>query len=189
MYAFHDTTAELSHGNFLTHFDAPRPRLVNVGHRDLFLTAAEAGETFEAVYPAWEIAADVAKVAAEVRAKAAAAERVWIDLDCDALDPAALPAVAEPLPFGLMPPAFLALLDAAWAGKVAGVSISEFDPGRDVRDTSLNLPWLARRIHPVEGRGSIVVIVVAPPRWPPGWPARGGVRHDPRLAPPPRREV
>jgi arginase family enzyme len=147
VYAFHDTTEELSHGNFLTHFEAPRPRLVNVGHRDLFLTDAEAGETFEAVYPAWEVAADAARVASELRAKAGAAKRVWIDLDADAFDPSALPAVAAPLPFGLLPPAFLALFEAAWGGNVAGVSVSEFDPGRDVRDTGLNLlGWLVEYV-------------------------------------------
>lgn len=143
VYAFHDTTAELSHGNFLTRFDEARPRLVSVGHRDLFVTPEEAGETFEAVYPAWEVASDVGRVAAELRAKATAAPRVWIDLDADAFDPAALPAVAEPLPFGLSPPAFLALFEAVWAGNVIGMSVSEFDPGRDVRDAGLNLlGWL-----------------------------------------------
>ena len=71
------------------------------------------------------------------------ASRVWIDLDCDAFDPAFLPAVQEPLPFGLAPTAFLKLLDAVWSEKVAGFSVSEFDPGRDLRDTSLNLlGWL-----------------------------------------------
>ncbi len=143
VYAFHDNTKELSHGNFLTHFAAPRPRLVNVGHRDLFLTPAEIAETFETVYPAHSVAADPAHVTAELRAKAAAAKRVWIDLDCDVFDPAALPAVAEPLPFGLAPPAFLALFEAVWGANVAGMSISEFDPGRDARDTGLNLlGWL-----------------------------------------------
>lgn len=147
VYAFHDTTAELSHGNFLTRFEAPRPRLVNVGHRDLFLTDAEIGETFEAVYPAWAVAADPSRVAEELRAKVKGAKRVWIDLDCDALDPAALPAVAEPLPFGLSPPAFLALFEAAWAGNVVGMSVSEFDPGRDVRDAGLNLlGWLVEYV-------------------------------------------
>ncbi|MBP3955061.1 arginase family protein [Gemmata sp. G18] len=147
VYAFHDTKTELSHGNFLTHFEAPRPRLVNVGHRDLFLAPEEIGETFEAVYPAWDVAADVARVAAELRVKAKAAKRVWIDIDCDAIDPTALPAVHEPLPFGLAPPAFLALFEAAWEGKVAGVSITEFDPGRDVRDASLNLlGWLVEYV-------------------------------------------
>ena len=143
VYAFHDTTSALSHGNFLTHFEAPRPRLVNVGHRDLFLTPEEIGETFEAVYPAWEVAADTAQVVAELRAKVAGAKRVWVDVDCDAFDPAALPAVAEPLPFGLSPPAFLALFEAVWGGNVVGMSVTEFDPGRDVRDTGLNLlGWL-----------------------------------------------
>lgn len=143
VYAFHDTTTDLSHGNFLTHFDAPRPRVVNVGHRDLFLTPEEIAETFETVYPAWEVAADLGRVVADLGAKAKAAKRVWIDIDCDAFDPAALPAVHEPLPFGLSAPAFLALFEAVWEGNVAGMSITEFDPGRDVRDTGLNLlGWL-----------------------------------------------
>lgn len=147
VYAFHDTTAELSHGNFLTHFEAPRPRLVSVGHRDLFLTDAEAAETFERVYPATDVASDPARVASELRALAGAAKRVWIDLDCDAFDPSALPAVAEPLPFGLLPPTFLALFEAVWGGNVAGVSVSEFDPGRDARDTGLNLlGWLVEYV-------------------------------------------
>lgn len=143
VYAFHDTTSELSHGNFLKYFETPRPRLVNVGHRDLFLTPKEIGQTFEAVYPAWDVANDLARVATELKAKAGAAKRVWIDLDCDAFDPSALPAVPEPVPFGLLPPAFLALFDAVWSGNVAGLSVSEFDPGRDTRDASLNLlGWL-----------------------------------------------
>ncbi|MBY0455932.1 MAG: arginase family protein, partial [Gemmataceae bacterium] len=134
VYAFHDTTAELSHGNFLKHLDGPRPRLVNVGHRDLFLTPAEIGETFAAVYPAWEVAADGPGVGSHLRADAARAGRVWIDLDCDAFDPSAVPAVPEPVAFGLSPPAFLALFEAAWGGNVVGMSVSEFDPGRDARD-------------------------------------------------------
>jgi arginase family enzyme len=143
VYSFHDTTKELSHGNFLKHFETPRPRLVNVGHRDLFLTPAEVSETFETVYSAADVATDLENVAAELRAQADDAKRVWIDLDCDALDPAALPAVQQPLPFGLAPPALLKLLGAVWSNKVVGLSVSEFDPGRDMRDTSLNLlGWL-----------------------------------------------
>ena len=87
------------------------------------------------------------RVATELKAKATAAKRVWIDLDCDAFDPSAVPAVAEPLPFGLLPPAFLALFEAVWAGNVVGMSVSEFDPGRDVRDTGLNLlGWLVEYV-------------------------------------------
>ncbi|MCS6865917.1 MAG: arginase family protein [Gemmataceae bacterium] len=143
VYRFHDTIAELSHGNYLQHFDGPRPRLINVGHRDLFLTAAEIQQTFEAVYPAWQVACDPQRVAGELQAKAHAATRVWIDLDCDAFDPSVMPAVAEPLPFGLLAPVFLTLFEAIWNGPVIGLSISEFDPGRDWRDTSLQLlGWL-----------------------------------------------
>ncbi len=147
VYAFHDTTQELSHGNFLRHFEAPHPRLINVGHRDLFLTPAEIGKTFEAVYPAWELANDVSRAAVELRAKAATANRVWIDLDCDAFDPSVLPAVPEPVSFGLLPPAFLTLFEAVWSGNIVGMSVSEFDPGRDTRDQSLNLlGWLVEYV-------------------------------------------
>jgi arginase family enzyme len=143
VYAFHDTTEELSHGNYLTRFEAPRPRLVNVGHRDLFLTPEEIGSTFEAVYPAWDVAADLSRVSTDLKTRAAAARRVWIDLDCDAFDPSVVPAVAEPVPFGLLPPPFLALLECVWTRNVIGMSVSEFDPGRDTRDRSLNLlGWL-----------------------------------------------
>lgn len=143
LYSFHDTTPELSHGNFLRHFETPRPRLVNAGHRDLFLTPAEIAATFEAAHSATDCALDLDRVARELTSLAAGAKRIWVDLDCDALDPAALPAVQQPLPFGLAPAAFLRLLDAVWSERVVGMSISEFDPGRDHRDQSLNLlGWL-----------------------------------------------
>jgi agmatinase len=143
VYHFHDTTTELSHGNFLKHLGPAGPAFVNVGHRDLFLTAGEIDESFAGVHPAVDVAARPGEVLADLRRRAGEAKRVWIDLDCDALDPAYLPAVAQPLPFGLTPPAVLAVLDAVWSDKVAGVSVSEFDPGRDVRDTGLQfLGWL-----------------------------------------------
>jgi arginase family enzyme len=136
---FHDTTAELSHGNFLKHAAGRLPRIVHVGHRDLFVTPVEIAKTFEAVYPASQIAVDLDGAAESLRKRARSAKRVWIDLDCDAIDPAFLPAVHQPLPFGLSPAAFLKLVDATWEGNVVGLSISEFDPGRDFRDASLNL--------------------------------------------------
>lgn len=143
IYSFHDNTTELSHGNFLKHLDTAPPRLVNVGHRDLFLTSSEIAGAFEEVYSAEMIAIDPDRVAAELKIKADGAKRVWIDLDCDALDPAAMPAVPQPLPFGVQPTVMLKLLNAIWSEKVVGFSVSEFDPGRDVRDTSLNLlGWL-----------------------------------------------
>jgi arginase family enzyme len=143
VYSFHDNTAELSHGNFLRHLETPRPRLVNVGHRDLFLTSGEIAETFESAHSALDCARDLDRVAHDLKAATASAPRVWIDLDCDAFDPSILPAVQEPLPFGLAPDAFLRLFEAVWSDRVVGMSISEFDPGRDVRDLSLNLlGWL-----------------------------------------------
>lgn len=147
VYDFHDTTPELSHGNFLRLAGGPLPKLVHVGHRDLFLTPKDTARTFAAVYPATELAADPDRVAVALRKQVSAAGRVWIDLDCDALDPAFLPAVPEPLPFGLAPPLFLKLLDAVWSDKVVGFSVSEFDPGRDVRDVSLSLlGWLVEYV-------------------------------------------
>lgn len=143
IHEFHDTTRELSHGNFLKHLPKPRPRLVNVGHRDLFHTPPQIAEHFAAAYSAVDVAVNLDRVATELAKCAKAAARVWLDLDCDAFDPAFLPGVQQPLPFGLSPPAFLKLLDAIWSDKVIGMSLSEFDPGRDVRDGSLHLlGWL-----------------------------------------------
>ena len=154
IYSFHDNTTELSHGNFLKHFETLPPRLVNVGHRDLFLTSNEIAKTFECVFSAEEIAIDPDRVAAELKSRAAGARRVWIDLDCDALDPAAMPAVPQPLPFGVPTSAMLKLLAAIWSEKVVGFSISEFDPGRDVRDTGLNLlGWLLEYLLLKVGEG------------------------------------
>lgn len=152
VYSFHDNTTELSHGNYLTHFESPRPRLVNVGHRDLFLTPGEIAETFEVVHSAEQVALDVETVLSALRAKAKSAKRVWIDLDCDAFDPTAMPAVQHPLPFGLLTGVFLKLLDAVWSEKVVGLSVSEFDPGRDIRDAGLNLlgwflEWVLLKVH------------------------------------------
>jgi arginase family enzyme len=143
MYAFHDTTSELSHGNYLRHFKTRRPRLVNIGHRDLFIPPTEIATIFEATFSAVDVALRPDAVASAVRTLAAGASQVWIDLDSDVFDPAAMPAVQQPLPFGLAPPVFLKLMAAAWAGNVRGLSISEFSPGHDQRDTGLNLlGWL-----------------------------------------------
>lgn len=145
-YDFHDTTRTLSHGNFLRHLPDTRPRVVNIGHRDLFQAATEVSKFFDATYSGEELATELPAVVKSVTERARAAEQVWIDLDCDAVDPAYLPGVTQPLPFGLSPGALLALLNAAWTGRVVGMSVSEFEPGRDIRDTSLNLlGWLLER--------------------------------------------
>lgn len=142
IYNLHDCTPELCHGNFLLHAER-LPRIVNVGSRDLFLTAKHVGKTFEAVYAADRIAADLGGVVKELKELAAGAPRVWLDLDVDAFDPAFVPGVCEPMPFGLSPPQVLALVQAIGFEKLAGLSVSEFAPGRDVRDASLQLlGWL-----------------------------------------------
>ena len=120
VYAFHDTTAELSHGNFLHALrDAAAAARQRRPPRPV-PDARRIAQTFEAAYSAVDVAATPDRVLAELRAKAGGAKRVWIDLDCDAFDPAALPAVQQPLPFGLAAPVFLKLFEAVWSEKVVG---------------------------------------------------------------------
>jgi arginase family enzyme len=95
------------------------------------------------VFSAAALAVDAAPASKAIRESASSAGRVFIDIDCDVLDPAYFPATAHPLPFGLSPPVLLRLIDAAWGDNVCGVSVSEFDPGRDRGEQSLNtLVWL-----------------------------------------------
>ena len=142
-YALHDTAESLSHGNYLLHVEAPRPKVVVVGHRDLFLTPAEVRRTFAAAVPA----EDIDTAAEVIRKHVAKAKRVWLDLDADVFDPAFAPGVGQPLPFGLAPREVLALLFAAWGDKLAGVSVSEFLPARDVNDRTFELlGWLVERL-------------------------------------------
>ena len=146
-YDLSDTVEDLSNGNFLRHLGKNRPAVVNVGSRDLFLPPARVADSFAAVYPAELAAADFPAVLAAVRRHAAGAKRVWVDLDADAIDPAFAPAVHQPMPLGLTPQQVWAVFDAAWSPALRGVSVSEFDPGRDVRDTTLELlAWLAERV-------------------------------------------
>ena len=143
IYQLHNVTSNLANGNFLLHAETDLPPIVNVGHRDLFLLPGEINTRFTAAYSSLAIANDVDKFAREVRKRAEGAKRVWIDIDADVFDPANVPAVHHPLPFGLSPLLALKLLDAAFDGNVVGVSLSEFDPWRDTNDAGLNvLGWL-----------------------------------------------
>jgi agmatinase len=142
VYNLHDCTPELSHGNFLLHAEK-RPRIVNIGSRDLFLTAKHVGKTFEAIFGVDRIAGDFPGMLSTLQQLLDSAPKIWIDLDVDAIDPQFVPAVCQPMPFGLTPPQFLVILQKIWSEKILGISISEFTPGRDVRDASLNfLGWL-----------------------------------------------
>lgn len=143
IYNLADCTSELSHGNFLLHAADPLPAVVNVGNRDLFLPGEHVGQHYREAYGAEEVAGDPDKVVQRLTKLAKSAARVWIDIDCDAFDPAYFPAVQHPLPMGLSPAFVLRLLSAVWSEKVVGVSASEFDPGRDRADQGLGtLVWL-----------------------------------------------
>ncbi|MFO0808719.1 MAG: arginase family protein [Gemmataceae bacterium] len=141
-YNLRDTKAELNHGNYLR-YATKLPDIVNVGHRDLFLRPAQVKRYFRATHAAPSVACDPNGTIAALTESAAAATRLFVDIDCDVFDPAYFPAVTHPLPFGLSPAMVLRLVEAIWSKKVIGVGLSEFDPGRDVRDQSLStLVWL-----------------------------------------------
>jgi arginase family enzyme len=143
IHHFHDTSAELSHGNFLRHCAGPLPPLVNAGHRDLLLPADHIARYFRRTWSASALALEPAAVLGELRQTVTGAERVFLDIDCDVFDPAWFPGSAQPVPFGLAPPQVLGLIEAAWSPRVRGVFLSEFSPDRDQQDRSLAvLIWL-----------------------------------------------
>lgn len=137
LYNLGDSQSELNHGNFLRHA-ARLPDLINVGHRDLFLPPSEVARYFRAAHAANTDPAVINRTLTK-RGKSP----VFLDIDCDVFDPAFFPAIAHPLPFGLSPAQVLRHIEAVWSPRVIGVGVSEFDPGRDVRDQSLAmLIWL-----------------------------------------------
>jgi arginase family enzyme len=143
IHHFSDCTQELSHGNFLRHCAGPLPRLLNVGHRELLLRPEHVREFYGATYPAEVLAVDPEPALLAVRKAAQEAGKVFLDIDCDALDPAFFPAASQSSPFGLSPWMLLRILDAAWSPRLAGIALSEFEPGRDQNDRSLAmLMWL-----------------------------------------------
>jgi agmatinase len=143
IHHFRDCTTELSHGNFLLHCAGALPPLMNLGHRDLLLTPEYINRYYRRCFSAVDLAIDPQPAIDELRQKSRSVRRVFLDLDCDAFDPGAFPAVAQPVPFGFNPLLLLRLLDAIWSPNVAGMMLSEFDPGRDRNDQSLAvLVWL-----------------------------------------------
>lgn len=154
-----DCSAALSHGNFLLHAAGPLPAVVNVGHRDLFLPADHVRAHYRETFSAIEVAARPDHVAGRLAKLGRAAQRLWVDIDCDVFDPAYFPAVAQPMPFGIAPAYLVRVLDALWSPALCGLSLSEFDPGRDRHDQSLAtliwlLEWALLRRHenPAPGR-------------------------------------
>ncbi len=143
IYDLTDCTTELSHGNFLRHVAGPLPTLINLGHREQMLRPDAIGPYFAHAFSAAELHADPRPAIAELIIACDAADRIIIDLDCDAFDPAYFPAVAQPEPFGLSPAFVLKCLHEIWSPKVRGLAISEFLPARDRLDQSLaTLLWL-----------------------------------------------
>jgi arginase family enzyme len=143
IYNLSDCTSELSHGNFLLHAQLPLPRIVNLGHRELLLRPEYIQKHYHAAYSAAELTLDGDGVLGKVSDLCHTADRVFLDLDCDVFDPAYFPATPQARPFGLNPLFLLRLLDMIDADKLAGFSISEFDPARDQHDRCLEtLMWL-----------------------------------------------
>ena len=143
VYNLSDCTAELSHGNFLLHVKGKLPAIINLGARELLLRPDYLGQYYRKVFPAATLAIDPNPALDQVRRAAENAERVFLDIDCDVLDPAFFPAVTHPMPFGMTPSLLLRFLDAVWSSRVAGLALSEFDPSHDRKDQSLStLLWL-----------------------------------------------
>ena len=141
LYNLDANKSELNHGNFLRQAEK-LPPIVNVGHRDLFLTAKAVHEYFEAAHSAAELARNAGPIV-DGLLEWTDEGSVFLDVDCDVFDPAFFPATNDPMPFGLSPEMMLRLLDALWSEHISGVAISEFDPGRDRDDRSLQLlVWL-----------------------------------------------
>jgi agmatinase len=143
IYNLSDCATELTHGNFILRAKGPMPPIVNVGHRELLLRPEHIRKHYRAAFSAAELAIDRTAVLAKIATLCADHERVFLDLDCDALDPAVFPAVSEPRPFGVNGDVILQLLALIGAERLGGVSISEFNPGRDANDVCLaTLMWL-----------------------------------------------
>ena len=154
-YDLADTTDELNHGNFLKELTPKqRPKIAHVGNRDLFLTPKDVKPHADAVFSIDRVAANFDDGKTELTAMIAKTKRVWLDLDVDALDPAFAPAVHQQSPCGLTPQQLLTLLLLIPPAKFFGFSISEYDPGRDDGDRTLNLlGWFLERalLHRVGG--------------------------------------
>jgi len=142
IHRFTGYTTEPSHGNFLLHCAGPLPPITSVGHRELLLLPDQVAPHFREAVSAERFILEPESVLSGLRTFTASG-RVFIDIDCDVFDPAFFPATTQPAPFGLSPQQVLRLLDTCWSERVAGLILSEFEPGRDENDRSLGtLVWL-----------------------------------------------
>jgi agmatinase len=143
IYNLSDCTEELSHGNFLLHSEGDLPEIVNLGHRDLFLPSDHVAQYYTEVFPAAKLLGSNERCFQQIAKRTQKADRIFVDIDCDVFDPSFFSATPHPLPFGVAPSFVLQLLQTIGWERICGISISEFDPGRDDHDQSLStLIWL-----------------------------------------------
>jgi agmatinase len=143
IYNLSDCTDKLSHGNFLLHSSEQLPPIINLGTRELLLRSEHIANYYRQVFPAAALAIDPEPALRHLRKACQSADRVFLDIDCDVLDPAFFPAVTHPLPFGLDAGLLLRIVDTVWSERVICLALSEFDPARDQKDRSLaTLIWL-----------------------------------------------
>jgi arginase family enzyme len=125
------------------HCAGPLAPLINCGSRELVLGVKHVKRYFRRVISAADFAIDEDKAIGQLRETVQSADSVFLDLDCDVMDPAFLPATPHPLPFGLSPQQVLRVVDTVWSDRLIGIAFSEFDPARDRNDQSLStLLWL-----------------------------------------------
>lgn len=147
VYHYDDCVAELSHGNFLRHIES-RPAVMNIGHRDQFLPPNEVAKYFDEARSATDMFDDGPAVMRALRRRAKPAQNVLLDIDWDVLDPSYFPAVVDALPFGLTPAHLWRVFrQLQAAGRLCALAMSEFDPGRDERERSLQLAaWFVEQV-------------------------------------------
>ena len=75
-------------------------------------------------------------------AMAADAERVYVSLDMDALDPCYAPAVGNPHPEGLSPTQVLDVAEAVIDGRLVGLDVNEVYPHYDTGQTAVTAAYL-----------------------------------------------
>jgi agmatinase len=140
IFDLHDTKETLSHGNFIKHLKS-RPKIINLGHRDLLIPTEDIEKYYQIATPAYSANAEMDRWFPLAMQNT---KRIWLDIDADVFDPAYCPAVHQRSPGGFSLDRMLMLLEIfMMSGKVIGCSISEFDPGRDRDEQSLNLlGWL-----------------------------------------------
>ena len=148
-YDLAQSRERLHHGNFLLHLERrPGFSIVNVGHRDLTLEPARVAEHFDRAWGIEEIAArPIDAVTAEIVAYAREFDIVHLDIDVDVLDPSIMAAVGTPMPCGLSSQQLLAIALGLFAGKVGGISISEYNAVLDGDGRGKHLlTWLVERL-------------------------------------------